>query len=504
MTREPGSLFSSTSLDKKQISWLNQLISDGQLLADLAFADIVVWAPKKKGGFVAVSNLRPSSAATLFYRDVVGLDIRPEWLPLVKQAMEKGSIVDSKTPDNFEIAPTRIRAVPIRMPSNDVSKSLPIAVLTRHTNLSETRMPSRQELTFNECANDLFTMIAEGTFPDTDVPTTPARGAPRASDGLIRLDPKGKVTFASPNALSGFARMGFDGELEGMVLAEVTTKMLQGTLIVDEGLPLVVSGRAPWRTDVESGGVTITLRAIPLKRESERIGAIILSRDVTQLRLRDQEMITKDATIREIHHRVKNNLQTVASLLRIQSRRTRSDSAKDALNQAMRRVAAIAVVHDTLSEGLSQNVDFDAVFERVLLLAAEVASGTHQVVKPVSEGKFGILPSEYATPLALVLTELVTNAVEHGLAGKANGKVVIAAKRSKNTLRVTVRDNGSGLAEGSVGEGLGTQIVRTLVEGELGGSIEWTSLSDGTEVTLNIPLLYLHEKEALLGEVPNL
>jgi two-component sensor histidine kinase len=214
-------------------------------------------------------------------------------------------------------------------------------------------------------------------------------------------------------------------------------------------------------------------------------------------------MITKDATIREIHHRVKNNLQTVASLLRIQSRRTHSEGAKDALNQAMRRVAAIAVVHDTLSEGLTQNVDFDVVFERVLMLVTEVASGTNQVVRPISEGSFGILPSEYATPLALVLTELVTNAVEHGLAGRSNGEVVISAHRTTNRLSVTVRDNGGGLPEGKVGEGLGTQIVRTLVHGELGGSIDWHTLEDeGTEVTIEVPLQYLHEKD-VLAAIPN-
>jgi two-component sensor histidine kinase len=240
-----------------------------------------------------------------------------------------------------------------------------------------------------------------------------------------------------------------------------------------------------------------------LKKAGERFGAVVLSRDVTQVRLREREMITKDATIREIHHRVKNNLQTVASLLRIQSRRTRSEDAKDALGQAMRRVAAIAVVHDTLSEGLSQNVDFDVVFERVLQLVAEVASGTNQVIKPRSEGSFGVLPSEYATPLALVLTELVTNAVEHGLVGRSNGEVVITSKRSPDTLSVTVRDNGGGLPEGKVGEGLGTQIVRTLVQGELGGSIDWHTLEDeGTEVTIEIPLQYLHEKD-VLAAVPN-
>ncbi len=158
----------------------------------------------------------------------------------------------------------------------------------------------------------------------------------------------------------------------------------------------------------------------------------------------------------------------------------------------MRRVAAIAVVHDTLSEGLSQNVDFDAVFDRVLLLIAEVASSHNTTVHPKSSGSFGVLPSEYATPLALALTELVTNAVEHGLAGKADGLVEIIAKRTDEELIVKVRDNGIGLPEGKVGSGLGTQIVRTLIQGELGGTIDWHTLEgEGTEVTIEMPLNWL-------------
>lgn len=498
-------VFVGAHLGENDSAWVYQLVGECQLLADLAFADIVLWAPKPSGDFVAVSHLRPSSAATLFYRDVVGTAIRPEWLPLVSEALSRGVIVDSKVPDSYNTAPTKVRAVPIRKPpGSDGSEDQPvIAVLTRHTNLSDSRVPSRQELTFNECADDLFVMISEGSFPDPNAPSAPAQGAPRASDGLIRLDVNGRVTFASPNSLSAFRRMGFRGELEDTVLADVTAAMLHGTLIVDESLPLVVSGRAPWRTDLETEGVTVALRAVPLKKKGQRFGAIVLTRDVTQVRLREREMITKDATIREIHHRVKNNLQTVASLLRIQSRRTHSDVAKDALGQAMRRVAAIAVVHDTLSEGLSQSVDFDVVFERVLMLVAEVASSGSQVVRPRCEGSFGILPSEYATPLALVLTELVTNAVEHGLAGKKDGSVVITAHRTSDTLSVSVRDNGGGLPEGKVGDGLGTQIVRTLVQGELGGSITWQTPADkGTEVTIDIPLQYLHEKD-VLAAVPN-
>lgn len=507
MASKPSSVFTRTTLFDRQVSWLHQLVSEGQLLADLAFADIVVWAPTEHGSFVAVSHLRPSSAATLFYRDVVESEIRPEWADLVSKAFTTGEIVDSKLPDGYEEAPTKVRAVPIRVgrrSDGDFSDDSVIAVLTRHSNLSESRVPSRQELTFNECANDLFRMISAGYFPDPDTPSVPAQGAPRASDGLFRLDGDGQVLFASPNALSAFRRMGFQEELEGTMLAEVTASMLQGTLIVDESLPLVVTGRAPWRTDIEAGGVTVTLRAIPLRSGGKRFGAIVLIRDVTQVRLREREMITKDATIREIHHRVKNNLQTVASLLRIQARRTHSAGVKDALDQAMRRVAAIAVVHDILSEGLSQNVDFDVVFDRVLMLVAEVASGSHQVIKPRLEGSFGILPSEYATPLALVLTELVTNAVEHGLKEEDNGDVVISSKRTEEVLTVIVRDNGGGLPGGKVGDGLGTQIVRTLVEGELGGSIDWrASGAGGTEVLVAVPMQFLHEKD-VSAAVPSL
>ncbi|MDH6236008.1 PAS domain-containing sensor histidine kinase [Cryobacterium sp. CG_9.6] len=482
----------------EDVDWLHMLVADGQLLADLAFADIVVWVPTESGSFVAVAHARPSSAATLFYRDFVGQNIKVDWRNQVTEAFETGKIVDTTAPDWYEETPTRVRAIPVlrRLSVTGTQVApVPVAVLTRHTNLSEARTPSRQELTFNDCANDLFNMIASGDFPDLGAPTGPRRGAPRASDGLIRVDVDGLTTFASPNALSAFNRMGFADELEGESLAEVTTSLLagMGTAVVDESLPLVVTGRAPWRTDIEARGVTVSLRAIPIRNRGQRVGAIVLCRDVTELRHQERELITKDATIREIHHRVKNNLQTVASLLRIQARRTQSDRAREALTQAMRRVAAIAVVHDTLSEGLSQIVDFDAVFDRVLLLTVEVASAHNTTVHPKSSGSFGTLPSAYATPLALVLTELVTNAVEHGLAGR-EGEVSIEAQRTDETLTVMVRDTGSGLPEGKVGSGLGTQIVRTLIQGELGGTIDWhTMMGSGTEVTIEIPLRFMRE-----------
>ncbi len=489
-------------LSEDVVRWIRQLLGDWQFIADLAFADLVLWVRDASGEFVAVAHARPSGSNTVFYRDIIGQRIREQWATLVTEAFESGSAVSSSSPDWFDQAATRLKAIPVRQqlrtPSGGITRSAPIAVITRHTNLSEARTPSRLELTFLSCANDVLDMIVAGDFPDAAAPTGPRRGAPRVSDGLIRLDFDGDVTFASPNALSAFNRLGYRGELEGRNLSEVTTELLPQQLNVDESLPVVVTGRASWWADLDVRGVSITLRAIPIKVSGVRTGAIILCRDVTDLRRQEQELLTKDATIREIHHRVKNNLQTVASLLRIQARRTHTTEARDALLQAMRRVASIAVVHDTLASGLTQNVDFDDVFDRVLMLTTEVASSHNTRVVLNREGSFGSLPSEAATPLALALTELVTNAVEHGLAGRS-GEVTVVVTHEGENLSVVVRDDGSGLPEGRVGAGLGTQIVRTLIEGELGGTIDWhTMVGSGTEVTLNFPV----RNELRLGSQP--
>jgi two-component sensor histidine kinase len=252
----------------------------------------------------------------------------------------------------------------------------------------------------------------------------------------------------------------------------------------------VLSGRAPWRSDVEARRTTLSLRAIPLLAGGERIGALVLLRDVSELRRRERELLTKDATIREVHHRVKNNLQTVAALLRLQARRIPSQEGRAALQEAMRRVATIALVHETLSEGLGDTVVFDDVLDRSLALAVEVADGAGVGVRIERGGTFGEMAGENATPLALVFTELVTNAVEHGLAGRP-GTVRITAERSGDRLVATVADDGRGLPEKFVpgADGLGTQIVQALVGGELRGRIGWTSPPEGgTLVTVDVIL----------------
>ncbi|CAM5272378.1 hypothetical protein SHIRM173S_00099 [Streptomyces hirsutus] len=198
-------------------------------------------------------------------------------------------------------------------------------------------------------------MIAAGAFPFANQQLD-MDALPRVGDGLIRLDAEGIVQYASPNALSAYHRMGLASDLVGHRLGRTTAELAPSRGPVDEALEKVASGWAPREFEIEAPGGVIQFRAIPLKPKGTRIGSLVLLRDVTELRRRERELITKDATIREIHHRVKNNLQTVAALLRLQARRIGSERGRAALEEAVRRVGSIAIVHETLSQNLDERV----------------------------------------------------------------------------------------------------------------------------------------------------
>jgi two-component sensor histidine kinase len=245
-------------------------------------------------------------------------------------------------------------------------------------------------------------------------------------------------------------------------------------------------------TEVGDDQVSLIVRAIPLRAAGEHIGALVLLRDVTDLRRRDRELVTKDATIREIHHRVKNNLQTVAALLRLQARRIDSVEAKLALEEAVRRVGSIAIVHETLSQEVLDEVAFDEIADRLGAMVTDVGARADRVVVR-RKGSFGVLPNESATALAMVLTELLQNAVEHGYPEEEQGgSITVEPLRLAGRLRVTVDDDGVGLPpdfDPDASLNLGLSIVRTLVESELGGLLELRAAPEqGARVVVDVPL----------------
>ncbi|MEI6453542.1 MAG: sensor histidine kinase, partial [Actinomycetes bacterium] len=205
----------------------------------------------------------------------------------------------------------------------------------------------------------------------------------------------------------------------------------------------------------------------------------------------------KDAAIREVHHRVKNNLQTISSLLALQGRRSPEDSARKALGEAERRVRSIALVHEVLSRDPSDQIPFDSIVGTLIHMAEDSVVGDLEVTIS-EEGSIGEIGAEVATPLAVIMAELLQNAVEHAftdLATRAEPRVIkVTLDHDDKTVYVEIRDNGSGLPDDFSIEdtgSLGLSIVRDLVRSQLGGEISMTnglsSDGGGVQVILEVP-----------------
>ncbi|CAN2243831.1 HATPase_EL346-LOV-HK-like domain containing protein [actinobacterium SCGC AAA044-D11] len=474
---------SKSALTNDDRARLMELLAEWQLLSDLSFADLILWIPKRKDyqswpdGHIAMAHIRPTTAATVFAHDVIGNVINWGSNPRIDGALSTGEIDrDSEAEMVGEIL-IKEETVPVYF------QGRVIAVISRHRNADLMRSPSRLELNYREIAHKIYQMVAEGTFPIQNS-FYRSESAPRVGDGLIRLDATGLMTYASPNARSAFNRAGWSGELEGHLLGDVIESVKPKlSTPTDESWRSIMSGKNLRREEFENESGIFDLLVMPLVAGADHIGAIVLLHNVTELRRRDRALVTKDVTIREIHHRVKNNLQTVSALLRLQSRRVEDETAKLALEEAVRRVASIAIVHETLSNSSTESVAFDEVYDRIVHNAIELS--THKIsIKKL--GTFGTFDSQIATPLALVITELIHNALEHGLANSGeNLRIEIA--RTAEDCKVKIIDDGVGLPTDfnwDQSSNLGLQIVKTLTENELKGSIALVRVGSETQAVL--------------------
>jgi len=476
-----------TRLNGDDLAHLTRLVASWGILADLCFADLLLFVPVVGGDgrFIVLGQVRPTTQQTLHTDDLVGRIIDEAERPLVARAFRTGEIMDGEVAVTSRGGePARLQCIPVRHQGGVVG------VLTREAALTIGRRPGELERSYIEVFERFARMLVAGCFP-YPVDEGSMAESPRVGDGVLLLDEARRVVYASPNAVNALHRMGVYSNAEGARLDEVG---VGGDAVVeawDAALP--VTEELERRPDV-----VVLVRVLPLLDcrvegdERPRVsGGIVLLRDVSDVRRRDRLLLSKDATIREVHHRVKNNLQTIGSLLRLQGRRLPPGEGREALAEAERRIRSIALVHEILSREAGEQVPFDQIVTFLVRMADEANVSPDVPVRFAVEGTAGELPASLATPLAVVLSELLQNAVEHGYPdGSAGGRVRIEFDNDSVHLHVVVHDDGRGLPAGFTIDrtrSLGLSIARDLVISQMSGTITLSN-DNGTRVYLDIPV----------------
>ncbi|MGI9146347.1 MAG: sensor histidine kinase, partial [Chloroflexota bacterium] len=463
----PGPYAACTRLSTADRALLENVAGHLPLLADLTHADAVLFA-RADDQAVVVAQAQPVPVPSPYAAPVaIGRTMAREESPLVFRVLFDGRVRNQVTTTVIRGAPVLQEVFAIRNEHGTVVGALRSEML-----LIEHERQRKRHATFRRAVARARELIVAGRL----------RGGERLGrlgvhDGIMVIDAAGRIEYLSAPAEYLYRRLGYADNLVKTQLQELETneyicfkamergvcleqRVQEQTLVwIKRVVPLASGGNASWPT-------LLTGRGVPS-------GAVVAIEDVTDELQKEQELKIKTAMIQEIHHRVKNNLQTIAALLRLQARRTGSPEVADQLRETVGRIISVAVVHEFLSHEETSVINIHEVANRIL---AEVRNGVLDHTRPIALRREGLrtfsLPAQQATSCALIINELVQNAVEHGFVVLAGGSIVIRLAEQDDSLYIEIQDDGRGLPRDFdfYGQGgLGLQIVRSLVREDLKG-----------------------------------
>ena len=462
-------------LTTEDIAFLQRIERDLPILADVSRADVLVYGAEGTDP-VVIAQAQPHSVPPIYSQSLLGQMASMRSRPLVARTMTRGRFLWSSSPLFDGGAPVVQQVHPLY---NRHSKI--IGALGIEKTLIEHERHNRRSRAFRKAVWQFQQMVMHGRLRGTE-----GLSPFEEQDGILIIDPQRRIQYASGVANNLYRRLGYQEILPGKHLSSLETG---DESIVAESM----ARRSCLEAERQEGDRIWIKRAIPLLKPPSRLarwwgrlsnrsggwqvaGAILTIHDATEARREEQRLRHQLAMMQEVHHRVKNNLQTVVSLLRLRARRVASEEARQALEDSINRILSIAIVHEFLSQPEARVISITDVCQRIIKLTESGLMDPDQRIRLTVEGPRIDLPAQEATACALVVNELVQNALEHGYYDRRNGGTIsIRLQDEINRVRIVIHDDGGGLPPDfdlALEGGLGLQIVRTLVENDLKGEFE--------------------------------
>jgi two-component sensor histidine kinase/PAS domain-containing protein len=474
-------------LEATDVALLKRIEMSLPILADLHRADVLLYCPLHQDAAIVVAQAQPHSILPIHRESLIEHQVSLSDEPLVHQVLDDGRPASGQRamPDGSTLFSQRV--YPVRGEEDRL-----IAALVVEINLIEWERLRRRSQVFRAALTMLRQMVL----------CSELEGAEDLSpfgerDGILVVNAQGQVEYVSGIATNIYRKLGHTTELVGRWVGELETQDREMVTRVLETCRCLEQEESP-------GGLIWVKKAIPLVahpklwqrwlrrvRDERKACAVLLAvRDETDLRRQEQELKVKSTMIQEIHHRVKNNLQTIASLLRMQARRSDSEDVRRALQDATNRMLSVAVIHEFLSHQDARVINIRDVSQRIINQVRSGILDSETRIRLHLKGPNVYLPTQQATVSALVINELLQNSLEHGYVATSAGTITLSLKDEGDHVTIIVDDDGAGLPDDFdlvQTPSLGLQIVRTLAQDDLKGSFELRSRDNGVSAIVSFP-----------------
>lgn len=450
-----------TDLTKEEIGTICMISNILQPLSNLEDADIFIDCPLKDGDAIVVAEAKPSGVPSSYQNSVVGMLAKQENEPAVARTFRLG------IPTKQMKALTQESNIVVQSVEPIKNGTKVIGVLIREKRLDDQYAVSgRLHLSKNR-----FETVAHALshMEDADNWLTEC-----IEEGLLLVNKEGYVSFRNTIAEELYTDVGFCEDVLGQKYSNICL-IHPEQINKDENQSFI---------ETKIGKYTLNIRHVHLKQEEIAFAVII--RDITWMKEQEKELILKSVAIKEMHHRVKNNLQTIASLIRLQTRRSESHETKKVLEETMNRILAIAATHQLLAQSGVDEVSIGEVITNIKSNTVRYFAKPHFDISVILDGDDFFVDSDIATSVALVVNELLQNSLKYAFENRESGEIWINVKKGPLYSKIEIIDNGCGFdVENRKKDRLGLSIVKTLVEDKLHGNLELKSGSSGTKAAFD-------------------
>ena len=477
------------NLTQQDAAFLERLAGNLPFLADLSMADVTVYCMRSSREATAIVQARPHSIVPIHTEALVGKLITAQDDPAVFRALTVGQRGAGQ-----RVLPGRDITVFQEVWPLWAADRRALAAVSIESSLLERERHLRRGKVFPQALRQVQEAVLTDMLRGLDQLTPIGE-----HDGMLVIDTDHRIQFASAIAINLYGKIGYTGAL--------LKKRLEDLGVDDHGLAFqILEKRECMEAEIRTHDRIWVKRGLPLFSTSRRwprpvptqdgrstlSGALLIVSDVTELRRQAEELQIKVTMIREIHHRVKNNLQTIASLLRMQARRSDSDYVRQALAEGVSRILSVAVIHEFLAHQDDRMINIREVSQRIIAQFSEGVLDQQKGIRLKLKGPSIYLPTQQATACALIINELIQNALEHGYGHKQVGTVSVGLEDDGSVVTISVDDDGAGLPEAfdpAQRDTLGLQIITSLAQNELKGTFELTGRDDGVSATVTFSKL---------------